>query len=534
MAADLFTTHSPPDVREEDHLIAICTVTEDLCTKDALAYHHADFLAYKHILSQNLPREQQVWLSACDPRGLGTLRHGTKDVVGAFDKNTISVYTNPDILFAKFLASVLKSCQRIRLDKSGGVHSNLHILVCGPWSPELGILRDIPTSESESTSGYLPVSELKKSIGVNVQTTIVSPSLYHGGWVVQIMKPPCQDTIRFLFQDEHVNRRVARNLAPLFASEALQTFTNTSSPLCKIPSRAVREQPFLTLSRRLSTKEAKSVDVLTGAVHESAFSFVSYAPRSHVFNFAPSLDSWEELVGNREGPSLETLHRRWVTLPDHNEEPVSHRIHPFYAFGNTPDSQLLHLKILACTLEPVVDQETARFLSDAFYAAFQLQRSNIHEPGREWIFLTIIHVAVYCQAARMFAHHLLLVEGIVASATNVLEENEAFQLIRNRDLHRGRSLQDKFRKLFPPMAESPRFGNERDSKGIKYNTTPFNFAHPIEIILMSLLEDAGEEGLQSTSYIETKTRAFEQSKCFFIPLLPYHNNQTLTNYRDSF
>ena len=144
-AGSSFVTISVPDLTWDDYLVVICTVPQTYCTRDALAYHVADLAAFKHLFTNRLPSSHHlVWLSACHPRPLGSLHHGSKEVISAFD-DSIQIETDQAELMGLFLSSITVSGDSIRT-KEQSTSSRLIVIVCGPTNSQQDILAHIPRS----------------------------------------------------------------------------------------------------------------------------------------------------------------------------------------------------------------------------------------------------------------------------------------------------------------------------------------------------------------------------------------------------
>lgn len=409
-----FATHSIPDITRNDSLLAICTVPQPYCQPDSLAFHAADFLAFKHLFFERYPPEQQAWLSTCNPRHLSLLQHGSKNVKGVFD-DSVSVHKDPASLMESFIQHIKKMANDIRF-RGPNAKGKLAIIVCGPTSPQQDILKELPHPLSvEDTAQFLHVEDLREIIGHGVDAMLITPNMHVGGWVVNMSLARSTPARPTPSEKGFMIRRTLRNTAPLFVDSAFATLLQADSFMRHTPDKQ-NEASVMPASPTPSQLAAQSK--FFGTLHEASFGSLVVAPRMSTFNFIVELDNWMELCGLREGPQLVDHAKRWQMLPEHGVNSVSRSPFPYYCFGHSQESQLMHLKTLAFILRPEwTRDETDRGnheLQAVFDTAFGLESTadGMEEPHIEQAYIRFIHISVYRQALMSLADAVVHICGL--------------------------------------------------------------------------------------------------------------------------
>ncbi|KAI1080199.1 hypothetical protein F5B20DRAFT_589618 [Whalleya microplaca] len=351
-----FITHMIPDISPHSGIIGLCAVPHERAGMDDMGWHIADFLAFKALLLGETHRRAQTWLAQCDIPSIVKANphqyvHGrdrrvvaeaaeastTTDRAGNIQLRLDQIHIEPSAenLMTDFIAAVNEKCKTIR--EKG---YPLVIIICGPTSIEQDIFFGKADAKYRLTS-----PQVRNLIGNDVDTIVITPSLFSAGW--QVNPSLCRSPVSPVNVDR--TTFLAKQFGGIFAKDLVESFLSWKCPLLNVDLVEHEEvQERFPGPAKPSIQQKESIEALQVYIHSALAARLSLGHGDHSFWFDTKRDDWERLVGPRRYRALEHYRQKWENLRMSNAVPPSKERLEFLgtAFGGAKISQINHIKHL--------------------------------------------------------------------------------------------------------------------------------------------------------------------------------------------
>lgn len=330
---DSFITHTPPDVEQETHVVAVLGIESKWASPRDDGWFLSDFLAFWHLL--NGLTVSQTWLHCLDlpkcVRSHERYLHGNpfkerKEVLNAEILRTFSGGSLKHVpkrvggisLKKAFIDKIMSEC-KIAHEKG----RNVLILMFGHGDyGNQGI--EIGESVSKKT---LKVDDFVQNLQSfsKARITILSTACFSGGWSCIPDLRALSSTMMAAGQEEKSRSWIysysfGRASGSMFTSAVVTKLTTMSSGKTIMDAS---EQEDHT-EEQLNAQEETYADFCSG-VYQTLLRDVDRRGLQHDITFSAQQDSWNSYFSQRVGIPLHDYQARWDALPVYSRD---NRMHP--------------------------------------------------------------------------------------------------------------------------------------------------------------------------------------------------------------